>query len=131
TPDEHRPTDWTRRVTVAEYERPRGIIEADGEPLAENKATDGTLKYLRVYPGKQVYAPVVGYKPVNNAEIGIERTEDEFLSGASDKLFADRLSDMFTGDNTGGGNVVLTLSTRAQQTAWKELTGNAGGGREG
>jgi peptidoglycan glycosyltransferase len=125
--DDYRTSDWNRRVTVAEYERPRGIIEADGEPLANNKATDGTLKYLRVYPDKQPYAHVVGYKPVNNAETGIERTENEFLAGTSDKLFADRLSDMFTGDNTGGGNVVLSLNTRAQQVAWKELTENERG----
>jgi peptidoglycan glycosyltransferase len=70
---------------------------------------------------------VVGYKPVNGAAVGIERSEDEFLAGTSDKLFADRLSDMFTGDNSSGGNVVLTLSSRAQQTAWKELTGNQRG----
>ncbi len=129
--DEYRTSDYNRRVTVAEYERPRGIIEADGEALAENKATDGTLKYLRVYPDKQLYAPVIGYKPVNNAETGIERSEDEFLAGTSDKLFADRLSDMFTGDNTGGGNVVLSLSTRAQEVAWKELTGNQRGVKKG
>jgi penicillin-binding protein A len=126
--DDYRTSDWNRRVTVAEYERPRGIIEADdGEPLADNRATEGTLKFLRVYPDKQLYAPVIGYKPVNNAETGIERSEDEFLAGTSDKLFADRLSDMFTGDNTGGGNVLLTLNTRAQQTAWKELTENERG----
>jgi peptidoglycan glycosyltransferase len=129
--DEYRTSDWNRRVQVAEYERPRGVIEADGEALAENKATDGTLKYLRVYPDKQPYAHVVGYKPVNNAETGIERSEDEFLAGTSDKLFADRLSDMFTGDNTGGGNVVLSLNTRAQQVAWEELTGNERGVEKG
>lgn len=122
--DEYRTSDHNRRVQVAEYERARGVIEADGQPLAESKATDGTLKFLRVYPDKQIYSPIIGYKPVNNAATGIERSENDFLSGASDKLFADRLSDMFTGDNTGGGNVVLSLSTRAQETAWKELTGN-------
>ena len=122
--DEYRNNDYNRRVTVAEYERPRGIIEADGQPLATNKATEGVLKYLRVYPEKEAYAPVIGYKPVDNAETGIERSEDEFLAGNSDKLIADRIGDMFTGDNTGGGNVVLTLKTRAQETAYKELINN-------
>jgi peptidoglycan glycosyltransferase len=125
--DEYRNSDYNGRVQVAEYQRARGVVEADGEPLAESKPTDGTLKYLRVYPDKQAYAPVVGYKPVNGAATGIERSEDEFLAGTSDKLFADRLSEMFTGDNTGGGNVVLTLSTRAQQTAYKEMTNNERG----
>jgi penicillin-binding protein A len=125
--DEYRNSDYNGRVQVAEYQRARGVIEADGEPLAESKATDDTLKYLRVYPDKQAYAPVIGYKPVNGAATGIERSENEFLAGTSDKLFADRLSEMFTGDNAGGGNVVLTLSTRAQQTAYRELTHNERG----
>jgi penicillin-binding protein A len=129
--DQYRTSDYNRRVTVAEYERPRGIIEADGQPLATNKATDGVLKFQRVYPDKELYAPIIGYKPVNNAETGIERSEDEFLAGTSNKLIADRLSDMFTGDNTGGGNVVLTLKTRAQEVAWKQLTDNERGVKKG
>ena len=129
--DEYRTSDHNRRVQVAEYERARGVIEADGQPLAQSKATDGTLKFLRTYPDKQIYAPIIGYKPVNNAATGIERSENDFLAGTSDKLFADRLSDMFTGDNTGGGNVVLTLSTRAQEVAWKELTENERGVKRG
>jgi peptidoglycan glycosyltransferase len=129
--DAYRTSDYNRRVTVAEYERPRGVIEADGQPLATNKATDGELKFQRVYPEKEVYAPVIGYKPVSNAETGIERAEDDFLAGTSDQLIGDRLSDMFTGDNTGGGNVVLTLSTRAQEVAWKQLTDNERGVKKG
>jgi peptidoglycan glycosyltransferase len=129
--DEYRNSDYNGRVLVAEYSRARGVIEAGGAALAESKATDDTLKYLRVYPEKLPYAPVVGYKPVNGAAVGIERSEDEFLAGTSDKLFADRLSDMFTGDSSSGGNVVLTLSTRAQRTAWKELTDNQRGVTKG
>ena len=129
--DAYRTNDYNGRVTVAEYEVPRGIIEADGQALAQNKLTDDTLKYLRLYPEKQVYAPIVGYKPVNIAEVGIERTENDFLSGASDKLFADRVSAMFTGDKAGGGNVVLSIKTKAQETAWKQLTNNERGAKKG
>jgi len=129
--DAYRTSDYNGRVQVAEYEVPRGVIEADGQALAQNKLTDDELKYLRQYPEKQVYAPIVGYKPVNIAEVGIERTENEFLSGASDKLFADRVSAMFTGDKSGGGNVVLSIKTKAQETAWKQLTNNQGGAKKG
>jgi len=129
--DDYRTSDYNRRVVVAQYERPRGDIEADGEFLAENKATDDTLKYLRVYPDKEMYAPVVGYRPVGMAATGIENSENEFLSGESDKLFADRVKDMFTGNNTGGGNVRLSLSTRAQETAWKQMTNNERGVEKG
>jgi penicillin-binding protein A len=129
--DEYRNNEHNRRVTVAEYERARGVIEAEGEPLATSKVTDDQLKYLRVYPKKEIYAPVIGYKPVDNAATGIEKSENEFLAGTSDKLIADRIGDMFTGDNTGGGNIVLTLKTRAQETAWKELTNNQKGVKKG
>ncbi|WP_305788537.1 peptidoglycan D,D-transpeptidase FtsI family protein [Symbioplanes lichenis] len=129
--DKYRNSDWNSRVQVAEYEVPRGTIEADGKALAESKLTDDALKYLRTYPEKQMYAPVIGYKPVNLGEVGIERSEDEFLSGASDKLFADRVSSMFTGDQPGGGNIVLTLKTKAQEVAWKQMTNNERGAEKG
>jgi penicillin-binding protein A len=125
--DQYRTSDYNARVQVAEYERARGGIEAGGQALAESKATDGTLKYLRVYPKKQAYAPVLGFKPVNGAPTGIEKSEDEFLAGTSDKLFADRISDMFTGKNTGGGNVVLSIKTKAQEVAYDELIHNERG----
>ena len=129
--DKYRTSDYNARVQVAEYERARGVIEAGGEALAESKATDGTLKYLRVYPEKQVYAPVLGFKPLNGAATGIERSEDEFLAGTSDKLFADRISDMFTGNNTGGGNVVLSIKPKAQEVAYDQLIHNQRGVEKG
>jgi peptidoglycan glycosyltransferase len=129
--DEYRTSDYNRRVQVAEYEVPRGVIEASGQAIAENKVTEDTLKYLRVYPKKELYAPIVGYKPVNLGEVGIERSENDFLSGASDKLFADRVSAMFTGDKAGGGNVVLSVKPQAQETAWKQITNNERGAKKG
>ncbi|MFI5495404.1 penicillin-binding transpeptidase domain-containing protein [Actinoplanes sp. NPDC051859] len=129
--DDYRTSDYNGRVQVAEYEVPRGVIEAGGQPLAESKATDGNLKFLRVYPEKQVYAPVLGFKPVNIGKVGIERSENDFLSGASDKLLADRISAMFTGDAPGGGNVILSLKPKAQEAAWKQLTNNEGGATKG
>ncbi|SNY63237.1 peptidoglycan D,D-transpeptidase FtsI family protein [Paractinoplanes atraurantiacus] len=122
--DAYRTNEYNRRVVVAQYERPRGVIEAGGIGLATNKVTDDTLKYLRVYPKKEVYAPVLGYRPVGLAATGIENSENDFLSGESDKLFADRVKDMFTGNDTGGGNVVLTLNPSAQETAYKQLLNN-------
>ncbi|WP_250000617.1 penicillin-binding protein 2 [Actinoplanes sp. M2I2] len=125
--DDYRTSDYNRRVVVAQYERPRGIIEAGGTGVATNRSTDDALKYLRVYPRKEVYAPVLGYRPVGLGATGIEHSENDFLSGESDKLFADRVKDMFTGNNTGGGNVLLTINSKAQETAWKELVNNERG----
>jgi peptidoglycan glycosyltransferase len=129
--DEYRTSGYNGRVQVAEYERARGVLEVGGESVASSKATEGELKFLRSYPFKQQYAHVLGYKPVNGAATGIERSENEFLAGTSDQLFGDRVKDMFTGDQTGGGNVVLTLNARAQQTAFKQLQDNKVGAERG
>jgi peptidoglycan glycosyltransferase len=129
--DKYRTHAWNGRVKVAEYEHRRGVIEAGGNAVADSKETDDTLKYLRVYPKKEIYAPVLGYKPVNLGATGIESTENDFLSGESDKLFADRISDMFTGEKTGGGNVLLSLNTKAQETAWKQMVNNERGATKG
>jgi penicillin-binding protein A len=129
--DAFRTSDKNPRVIVAEYDQERGVIEADGEPFATNKATDGSLKYLRVYPGKQVYAPVIGYKPVGGLATGVEHSENDFLAGSSDKLFADRLSGMFTGEKPTGGNVVLTVSNKTQQVAYDEMIHNERGVEKG
>jgi penicillin-binding protein A len=129
--DDYRTSPYNARVQVDEYNRPRGVIEVAGKALAENRATDGELKYLRTYPFKSQFAHVIGYKPVNLGATGIEQAEDEFLAGTSDRLFADRFRDMFTGEDTAGGNVVLTLSLRAQDAAIKGLADNSVGSTRG
>ncbi|MEU4476728.1 penicillin-binding transpeptidase domain-containing protein [Micromonospora sp. NPDC023966] len=129
--DEYRNSDYNGRVQVAEYERKRGNIEVGGTAVALSKETDDELKFQRTYPGGAMYAHVLGYKPVNLSDTGIERLENDFLAGTSDQLIANRIKDMFTGDQTGGGNVLLTLSKRAQETAYKQLNDNQVGATRG
>ncbi|MET8912444.1 penicillin-binding transpeptidase domain-containing protein [Micromonospora sp. NPDC004551] len=129
--DEYRNSDYNGRVQVAEYERKRGNIEVGGTAVALSKETSGKLKFQRSYPGGAMYAHVLGYKPVNLGDTGIERLENDFLAGTSDQLIANRIKDMFTGDQTGGGNVLLTLSKRAQETAYKQLNDNQVGATRG
>jgi penicillin-binding protein A len=122
--DAYRNSDYNGRVQIAEYERQRGNIEAGKTALAQSKASDGELKFLREYPFDAEYAHVVGYKPVNLAATGIERTENEFLNGTADALIADRISDWFKSEKTPGGSVLMTLSRRAQDVASKQLSDN-------
>lgn len=129
--DEYRNSDYNGRVQVAEYERRRGNIEVAGKAVASSQETDGELTYLRTYPEGPLYAHVLGYKPVNLAATGIERSENEFLAGTSDQLFVDRLRDLFTGSRTAGGNVLLTISGRAQETAFNQLAKNRIGATRG
>ena len=58
--NEYRTSPYNGRVQVAEYERQRGVIEAEGKALARSTTTNGELKYLRGYPFKELYAHVVG-----------------------------------------------------------------------
>ncbi|MCW3842949.1 penicillin-binding transpeptidase domain-containing protein [Micromonospora yasonensis] len=129
--DEYRNSDYNGRVQVAEYDRKRGNIEVGGTAYAISKDTGGKLRFLRTYPAGEEYAHVLGYQPVNGGATGIERTENQFLAGTSDQLIGDRVKDMFTGNKTGGGNVLLTLSKRAQDTAYKELQNNEVGATRG
>ncbi|WP_117213396.1 penicillin-binding transpeptidase domain-containing protein [Allorhizocola rhizosphaerae] len=132
--DEYRTSPYNRRVMLDEYKRQRGVIMlAGGLQLAVSSATDDELKYLRGYPEQtaQQYAHIVGYKPVNIGASGIEQSENDFLAGTSDKLFGDRFRDLFTGEQTAGGNVLLTLSPTAQEQAFKELNGNRVGAKKG
>ena len=121
-----RSNDHNARVRLNEYQRQRGTIAtAGGVPIAVSVATNDQLKFLRTYPlNPLAYAPITGYKPVNGLATGIERAEDDFLSGNSDALFTDRLKAMFTGKESTGGNVLLTVSKKVQEQAYDELLHN-------
>lgn len=122
--DEYLNSPLNARVQLAEYQRQRGVVEAQGKALALSGSTNDELKYQRRYPYSELYAHIVGYKPVNMSATNIEQSENQFLAGTSDQLFAERFRGMITGRESGGGNVLLTMSLRAQQVAFNELKNN-------
>jgi peptidoglycan glycosyltransferase len=127
--DAYRTSQYNRRVQFTEYQRQRGSIVLSGGQIivAQSVATGDSLKYLRKYPLGAPFAQIVGYKSVSGGSTGIERVENDFLSGNADSLFTNRIKDMFTGNKTAGGNVVLTLSKNAQETAYNDLINNRKG----
>lgn len=123
--DKYRNDDQNNgRVQVQEYERERGKIVVDGQAVAKSEETDDTLKYRRVYPLGPTYAQVVGYKPVNLGATGVEKLENDFLAGTADTFAADRFLEMFSGKHSPGGNVLLSIRNKVQETAYKELVNN-------
>ena len=114
-----------RRQLLAEYSRQRGPIVVGGNSVAQSVPTDDTLKFLRQYPGADVYAPVTGYYSLYYGTSGIEQAENSVLSGNDDRLFGTRLNDILTGRDPKGGRVDLTLNPQAQQAAYDGLK-NAG-----
>lgn len=114
------------RVLLDEYERQRGAIVVDGKAVAESRSTNDRLKYLRTYPGKEAYAPATGFYSLIYGPTAIEQTDNDLLTGSDSRLFIRRLSDLLTGRDPRGGNVVLTLNAAAQEKAYKELAGRRG-----
>jgi peptidoglycan glycosyltransferase len=119
---DYRTDQRNQRVLLAEYSRQRGQISAAGQVLASSRETGDRLRYQREYPDGPEYAPVTGYYSVLYSSSGIERSLDEVLNGNDDRLFARRLSDLITGRDPSGGNVVLTVDPAVQQAAYEALT---------
>ncbi|MET7393131.1 penicillin-binding transpeptidase domain-containing protein [Dactylosporangium sp. NPDC005572] len=123
--DDYRENSRNGRVQASEYERARGkIVNAQGIAVADAQETGDSLKFLRTYPLGAQYAHVLGYKPVNLAATSLEKLNNDFLVGTSDKQAADRIAGLFTGEKPAGGNVLLTISKSAQETAYTQLGNN-------
>ena len=120
--DDYRNNAGNQRVLLAEYSRKRGQISAGGQVLASSTPSDDRLQYQREYPDGPVFAPITGYYSVIYNSSGIERASDAVLNGSDDRLFGRRLSDLITGRDPSGGNVVLTIDPAVQQVAYDQLT---------
>ncbi|MPZ81399.1 MAG: penicillin-binding protein 2, partial [Actinophytocola sp.] len=123
--DDYRNDPRNQRVLLEEYARQRGrIITSDEVIIANVKATNDRLRYQRVYENGPMYAPVTGFYSVRYGATGLERAEDEILNGSDDRLFVRRLSDLITGRDPRGGNIVTTINSKVQKTAYDAMTGN-------
>lgn len=118
---DYRNDPHNRRVLFAEYARKRGQISAGGQVLASSVATIDRLRYQRQYASGPLYGPVTGYYSVLYSSSGIEKAEDDVLNGSDDRLFVRRLSDLITGRDPSGGNVVLTLDPQVQKAAFDAM----------
>ncbi|MCO1658016.1 peptidoglycan D,D-transpeptidase FtsI family protein [Pseudonocardia humida] len=118
---DYREDSRNKRVLLAEYARKRGQISAGGKVLASSVPSDDELKYQRQYPDGPVYAPLTGYYSTIYGPSGLERAADGVLNGSDDRLFVRRVSDLITGRDPSGGNVVLTIDPEVQQTAFDQL----------
>lgn len=121
--DSYRTNPNNLRVLYNQYATQRGVIvTADGKTvLASSQPTNDQFKYLRVYSNGPMYAPVTGYYSINYGTSGLERAENAVLDGTDDRLFVRKLSELITGNATGGGNVELTINANIQQAAWNQM----------
>lgn len=115
-----------RRAVVASYSRDRGAILVGNKPVAESVPSDDEYQYQRTYPRPMMYAPLTGWFSYYS-QTGIERTENDVLSGEDSRLFVTKLVDLLSNDPQKGGNVLLTVDPEAQQAAYDGLKAVAPG----
>jgi penicillin-binding protein A len=104
------------------------IVTADGVTIATSKpSNDALLKYQRVYPGGAPYAPVTGYDTIYsqsqapNFATGVERAENDLLTGTGSQLAFRNFIDTITNKPQKGATVQLTVNSKAQQVAYEQL----------
>jgi len=118
---------------VAQFTVDRGrIYTARGRiPLAVNvkRRVDGQTYFFRKYPNGYLAPHVVGYSTQSRSRAGIERSLNDYLTGANGNFSSvtQRELDKLKGVTLRGNDLLLTLSPRAQQTAVRQLAGKCGG----
>lgn len=118
---QYRDDPRNQRSQIDEYSRQRGQITAGGQVLAQSVDTGGRLRFGRQYPEGPTFAPVTGFLSTVYGKGALERSADEVLAGTDDRLFVRRLSDLITGRDPAGGNVVTTIDPDVQRVAYDGL----------
>jgi len=124
--DNYRGRADNQRVLLEEYERERGPILTGPEAVAVSEKTKGKYRWLRVYPEGEMFAPITGFYSMVYGATGLERTENDVLSGSSDLFFVDRLQQLVAGRQPRGGGVTTTIDPVVQAVAWEGLKGTRG-----
>lgn len=117
---------------VAQFTIKRGTIYgADGKTvLARNlrRRVSGQTFYFRRYPQGPLTAHAVGYSTRARSRTGLERSRNDFLTGANANLatIVDTALDRVRGSTIEGNDIVTTIRTRAQRVAMDGLAGQCG-----
>jgi peptidoglycan glycosyltransferase len=111
-----------RRVVDAEFSRHRGAILVGREPVAESVKAKDLYKFQRTYPKPLLYAGITGYFAYGGSITGVEKSQNDVLSGEDSRLFVNRLIDLLGDKGPQGGDVELTIDAKAQKAAYDGLT---------
>jgi len=126
-----------RRAIDAAFSTERGAILVERQPIAASEPSDDRFEFQRTYLRPFMYAHLTGwynyYDALGNncSNCRVEQTQNDILSGDSDRLFVTRLVDLLSNEESVGGNVQLTIDPRAQQAAFDSLQQALGEGGEG
>jgi penicillin-binding protein A len=123
------PSLLVRQLTID-----RGLIYAsDGKTVfARNRRVKkkglGRPWYLRVYPTADLVAHPVGYSTVERARTGLEKSQNDYLTGSNANLdtVVDNALDKLRGITQQGNDLVTTINAPAQRVAMQALAGKCG-----
>ena len=112
---------------VAQFQIKRGLIEGrGGHPLLAANVRQkirGNTYYFRRYPSRGLVAQTVGYSTQGKSQTGLEKSENDYLTGANanlDTVLRTAL-DRIKGVTITGNDVTLTVRGRAQRIALDAL----------
>jgi peptidoglycan glycosyltransferase len=111
-----------RRVVDAEFAQKRGAILVGRDPVAVSVKSDDRYEYQRTYPKPLLYGGLTGYFSYGGALTGLEKSQNDVLSGDDSRLFVNRLVDLIGNKGRQGGDVELTIDPQAQKAAYDGLT---------
>lgn len=115
------------RSLLREYSIKRGdILTADGKAIAVSHATRGNLKYLRTYPGGDLYGHLTGYYSIVFGTKALESAYNSQLLGQGGVISMQDIADSFLGSGQQGDDVISTIDSRLQETARAALGGQRG-----
>jgi peptidoglycan glycosyltransferase len=110
---------------VAEFTIERGEIRAGRVVLARNqeRQVGGNTLYFRRYPQGGPFAHVVGYSTQVRSRAGLERSLNDYLTGANANLntVVETTLDRLRGGTIEGNDVLLTLRPQVQRLARQAL----------
>jgi peptidoglycan glycosyltransferase len=109
-----------RRVIEASFSGERGAILVGRDAVAESVESDDKYEFQRQYDQPFKYAPVTGWFSYYS-QTGIERSQNDVLSGDDSLLFVTRLVDLLSNSSPKGGSVQLTIDPEAQTAMYDGL----------
>lgn len=106
------------RTIYQDFGQNRGAILVDGAPIAESVPSDDEFNFQRVYHQPELYSQLTGYFSLVSGVTQLESVMNDELSGTSDQQFFDRAVQLFTGSDSQGASVELTIDSELQQLAY-------------
>ncbi|MHB8858559.1 MAG: peptidoglycan D,D-transpeptidase FtsI family protein [Thermoleophilia bacterium] len=109
----------TRKV-FAQMRIDRGLVLAnDKSVLAQNRKEEDL--YYRTYPAGDLAPQLVGYSDPTYGQVGLEHSQNSYLTGTADEVELVNLFDTLSGKQKSGADLRLTIDPKVQRTALDQL----------